>query len=83
MIVLFADELELVQDVELLSGGQLLVAHHAGEAVEVEHLALGPADQITGQDPLSAAVTLGPEPPAQGEAEEETVRLSVTPITSG
>lgn len=48
LIVLFADELELVQDVQLLSRGQLLVAHHTGETVQVKHFALGSADKITG-----------------------------------
>lgn len=47
MIVLFADKLEFVQDVQLLSGGQLFVTYHAGEAVEVKHFALGPAHQVT------------------------------------
>lgn len=63
MVVLLAHELELVQDVELLPGGQLLVAHHARETVEVKHFALGPAHQVAGQDPLGAAVTLGAKPP--------------------
>lgn len=43
VVVLLAHELELVQDVQLLPGGQLLVAHHAREAVEVKDFALGPA----------------------------------------
>lgn len=63
VVVLLAHELELVQDVQLLPGGQLLVAHHAREAVEVKDFALGPAHQVAGQDPLRAAVTLGAEPP--------------------
>lgn len=48
VIVLFTDKLEFVQDVQFLSGGQLLVAHHAGETVQVKHFALGSAHQITG-----------------------------------
>lgn len=67
VVVLLAHELELVQDVQLLAGGQLFVAHHAREAVEVKHFALGPAHQVAGQDPLSAAVTLGAKSPVRGE----------------
>lgn len=47
-VVLFANELEFVQDVQLLSGGQLFVTHHTGETVQVKHFALGSADKITG-----------------------------------
>lgn len=65
MVVLLANELELVQNVEFLPGGQLLVAHHARETVEVKHFALGPAHQVTGQDPLGAAVTLGAKLPVE------------------
>lgn len=48
LIVLLTNKLEFVQDVQFLSGGQLFVAHHARETVQVKHFALGPADKITG-----------------------------------
>ena len=35
-----ADKLGVVDDVELLPGEELLVAHEAGEALQVEHLAI-------------------------------------------
>ena len=63
MVVLLADELELVQDVQLLAGGQLLVAHDAREAAQVEHLALRTAHQVARGDALRAAAALGAKPP--------------------
>lgn len=48
LIILFANKLEFIQDVQLLSGGQLFVTHHTGETVQVEHFAFGSADKITG-----------------------------------
>ena len=45
-VVVLAHELVLVDDVELLARGQLLVADHAGEAVEVEDFAAGLANQV-------------------------------------
>ena len=35
-----ADKLGVVDDVELLPGEELLAAHEAGEALQVEHLAM-------------------------------------------
>lgn len=40
-VVLLADELVVVQHVEFFAGGELLPAHQAGEAVEVEHFVFG------------------------------------------
>jgi len=64
LVIVFANEFVLVYDVELLAGGELLVAHHAGEAVEVEHFAAGPPDQVVGRDALRTAATLRAEPSA-------------------
>lgn len=77
VVVLLANELEFVQDVQLLAGGQLLVAHHTSETVEVEHFALGLADKITGQNPLGATSTLGPKSPVAGK---KTVELFMCDI---
>ena len=51
-IVLLADELVLVEDVELLSRGQLFAADHAGEALQVENLVPRPPHQVVGRDTL-------------------------------
>ena len=63
-VVLLADELVIVQHVELLPGAELLAAHHAGEAVQVEHLVPGLPHQVAGRDPLRTAPALGAVPPA-------------------
>lgn len=57
-VVLLADELVVVQHVELLAGGELLPAHQAGEAVEVEHFFFGLPHQVAGRDALAAAAAL-------------------------
>ena len=66
-IIFFANEFVLVYDVELLAGGELLIAHHAGEAVEVKHFAPGPPDQVVWRDALRATAALGAKPPAGEE----------------
>ena len=63
-VVILADELVVVQHVQLLARGQLLAAHHAGEAVEVVHLVARPPHQVVGGDALAAAPALGAVPPA-------------------
>lgn len=40
-IILFADEFVLVYDVEFLPGGELLVADHTGETIQVEYFVPG------------------------------------------
>lgn len=45
-VIFFADELVIVQHVQLFARGQLLPADQAGEAVEVEHLLARLADQV-------------------------------------
>lgn len=60
-VILFANELVLVDDVEFLSGGKLLVTHHAGEAVEVKHFASSSPNQITRRDALRTTGAFGTE----------------------
>lgn len=65
MIVVFlADKLGVVHHVELLAGEQLLAAHEAGEALEVEHLVTRLPYQVLGADPLPAPAALRSKPPA-------------------
>lgn len=64
-VVLLAYELVVVQDVELLAGGELLPADQAGEAVEVEHLVPCLPHQVAGRDALAAAAALGAVPPGR------------------
>lgn len=66
--VVLADDLRIVDDVELLSGRQLLAADAADEAFEmVDGLACAPY-QIVRRDPLSAAAALGAEPSADASS---------------
>lgn len=65
-VILFTDELVLINDVELLAGGKLLVAHHAGEAVEVKHFAPGSPNQIAWRDALRTTRAFGTEASAYG-----------------
>lgn len=63
-VVLFADELVVIQDVEFLARRQLFPTNHARETVEVEHFVAGLAHQVAGWDALGAAVALGAVSPA-------------------
>lgn len=62
-VVFFADEFVVVEDVQLLTRGQLFSTDHAGETVEVEHFVPGLPHQVAGRDALGAAVALGAIPP--------------------
>ena len=64
IVILLADELGVVDHVELLAGEQLLAAHEAGEALEVEHLVPRLPHQVLGADPLPAPAALRSKPPA-------------------
>lgn len=64
-VVVLADELVVVKDVELLSGGELLPAYHAGEAVEVEDFVPRFTDEVRRGDPLKAATAFGAITPVQ------------------
>ena len=66
-VVLFADELVFLKDVEFLAGGELLPAHAAGEALEVEDAITGLPHQVLRRDALQTPRALGPEPPAGGD----------------
>lgn len=65
-VIFFADKLVLVDDIKLLTRGELLVAHHAGETVQMKDFAPGSPDQVTGRDALGTSCTLGTETPAKG-----------------
>lgn len=63
-VVFLADELVVVQHIQLLARAQLLAANHAREAVEVEHLLTSLAHQVAGRDALRTTSALGSVPPA-------------------
>lgn len=60
-VILFTNELVLIDDVELLAGGKLLVTHHAGEAVEVKHFASRSPNQIAWRYALRTTRAFGTE----------------------
>lgn len=63
--IFFAHKFVFVYHVEFLPRGQLLVAHHASEAVQVEHFAAGFADQVVRRDSLQAARAFSAKTPAK------------------
>lgn len=60
-VILFTNELVLVDDVELLASGELLVTHHAGEAVQMKHFASRSPNQIAWRDALRTTRAFGTE----------------------
>lgn len=64
LVVRLAHEPAVLHEVELVPRGQLPLAHHAGEAVQVVHEVLGAAHHLRGRDAQLARGALGPEPPA-------------------
>ena len=64
LVVLLADQPPVLHQVELVPGGQLPAAHHAGEAVQVVHKVLGLPHHLRRRDPLLARRTLCSETPA-------------------
>lgn len=70
-VVLLADELVVVQDVELLSRAHLLPTHHAGEAIQVENLVLRLPHEILRAYPLQATAALRPVTPATGQQQQQ------------
>ena len=58
-IILFANEFIFIQNVELLTGGQLFPTHHASETFQMKHLASGSPHQVIGTDALWTTTTLG------------------------
>lgn len=62
-VVVLADELVLIQDVQLLPGGELFPAHHAREAFQMEHLVPRAPYQVVRRDSLRTAATFRTEPP--------------------
>lgn len=63
-VVLLADELVVVQDVELLSGAHLLPTHQAGEAIQVENLVPRLPHEILRAYPLEATAAFRAVSPA-------------------
>jgi hypothetical protein len=63
-VVFLADELVVVQHVELLARAQLLATHHARKAVQVKHFISRLAHQVARWDTLRTASALGAVPPA-------------------
>lgn len=64
-VVLLADELVVVQDVELLAGAHLLPTHQAGEAIQVENLVPRLPHEVLRAYPLEAAAAFGAVSPAR------------------
>lgn len=64
LVVCLAHEPAVLHEVELVSRGQLPLAHDAGEAVQVVHEVLGAAHHLRGRDAQLARGALGPEAPA-------------------
>jgi hypothetical protein len=84
-VVLLADELVVVQHIELLARAELLATHHAREAVEVKHLLASLAHQVARRDTLRTASALGAVPPANKHDSEdvsETQMLVAVPAAS-
>lgn len=71
-VVLLADELVVVEHVELLAGAQLLPADEAREAVQVEHFVSRFAHQVRGADALTATAALRTVTPTN---KHNTVRI--------
>lgn len=76
-VVLLADELVVVQDVELLAGAHLLPTHQAGEAIQVENLVPRLPHKILRVYPLEATAALGAVSPGNAARKERYSDLSV------
>lgn len=63
LVVGLADELSVLHEVELVASVELSAAHDAGEALQMVHVLLRPANHLRGWDALLAARALGPVPP--------------------
>lgn len=64
-VVLLADELVVVQNVELLAGAHLFPTHQAGEAIQVENLVPRLPHEVLRIYPLQATAALGAVPSAK------------------
>lgn len=58
-VVLLADKLVVVQDIELLAGAHLLPTHQAGEAIQVENFVPRFPHKVLRVYPLEAAAAFG------------------------
>ena len=83
VVVLFAEQLLVLHQVELVPGVELLVAEDAHEAVHVVHVVLGPPHHGAGRDALSAARTLGSVLPEEVLATEHLVVLHKALVSQG
>lgn len=75
-VVVFADELVVIQEIELVPGRQLPSADHASEAVDVVDLVTGLAHEVTRCDALATTAAFGPEAPVgrtDTHMEQETI----------
>lgn len=63
-VVRFAHQPAVFHEVEFVPRGQLPLANHAGEAMQVVHEVLGAAHHLRGRDAQLACGALGPEAPA-------------------
>lgn len=82
-VIFLADELVVVQDVELLSRAQLLATHHARKAVQVEHFVSRLAHQVARRDTLRTASALGAVPPAIKQQYYEIFRIACVKWING
>lgn len=64
LVVRLAHQPAIFHEVEFVACGQLPLAHHAGEAVQVVYEVLGAAHHLCGRDAQLARGALGPESPA-------------------
>jgi hypothetical protein len=61
--IVFAQELVVVNDVELFAGGQLFATNGAHETLDMIDALTSSANQVIGKNSLTTATALGPEPP--------------------
>lgn len=81
-VVLFTNELVLVQNVQFLTSRQLLATHHTGETLEMKYFVPRPPHQVVGRDTLRAPGALCAVTPAtHGQGTRMVVRQLVTSTT--
>ena len=78
VIVLLAEQLLVLHQVELVSSVQLPVAEDTHEAVHMVHIVLSPPDHRAGRNSLSTPGTLGPVLPEEVLATEDLIVLYKT-----
>jgi len=81
--VVLADELSVVDDVQLFAGGQLFVADAADEALEMVNGLAGSTHQVVGQDALTTAAALGAETSAVTYRQQHTGQSYLADFAAG